>query len=164
LVCALIAQILTVAALGRAAYLGFYRRRNDAYEHLEPIRPGMKVSLILLSLGCIAFGALAGPFVTHVAGLAGAGLLDPAGYAAGALGSATSPPGAGAGFRYLDPNALALTAVELLLGLGLLVLALRTDWVSRLLSWPRRVHTGSVNDYVAFATVGMIVATGALLL
>ena len=47
---------------------------------------------------------------------------------------------------------------------GVLALVLRTDRVSKLLRWPRRVHTGSINDYAAFAAVGMIAAACALLL
>lgn len=165
--CALAAQVLTVAALGRAAYLGFYRRRSEEYEHLEPMRSGMKISLVLLSLGCVAFGALAGPFVARVAGPASAGLLHPEAYASGALGAAVALPDAGVSFRYMEPKTLGLLAVELLLGVILLRLALRRGGVSRLLGWLgwlKRLHTGSVNDYAAFAAVGMIVSACALLL
>lgn len=162
--CALLAQVLTVAALGRAAYLGFYRRRNRSYEHLEPLRPGMKVSLSLLSVGCVAFGALAVPFVRHVAGPASAGLLDPAGYAAGALGSAVTLPAADVSFDYFAPETLGIIAIELIVGLALLTLALRGDGMSRRLVWLRRVHTGNINDYAAIAAVGMIVVTCALML
>ncbi len=73
-------------------------------------------------------------------------------------------PAAGMGFHCLDANTLALIAVELLLGLGMLALVPRTDRVSRLLRWPRRAHTGSINDYAAFAVVGMIAAACGLLL
>src|SRR5581483_2008504 len=41
---ALLAQVMTVAALGRAAYLAFYRRRAEPYEHLESSHLGMRVS------------------------------------------------------------------------------------------------------------------------
>ncbi|OBA80197.1 NADH dehydrogenase [Mycobacterium sp. 1164966.3] len=160
---ALLAQVLTVAALGRAAYLGFYRRRTEAYERFEPIRAGMKVSLAVLSAGCVAFGALAGPFVAHVAGPAAAGLLDPAGYPAAALGAPVSLPRAGVSFAYVDPHTLGLFAGELVLGLAVLVLAVRTDSVSRLLGRLRRLHTGNVNDYAAFLTGGMVVVCLVLL-
>lgn len=162
--CALLAQVLTVAALGRAAYLGFYRRRTRAYSHLEPIRPGMKVSLSMLGVGCLGFGALAGPFVAHVAGPAAAGLLDPDGYAAGALGAAVTLPDAGVEFAYFEPKTLGIIAIELVLGLSLLLLALRGEGVARTLGWLRRIHTGSINDYAAFAVVGMIIVSCALLL
>ncbi|EUA31317.1 hypothetical protein I548_0083 [Mycobacterium intracellulare] len=55
-------------------------------------------------------------------------------------------------------------AIELILGVALLVLALRRDGVARSLGWLRRVHTGSINDYAAFVTGGMIVVSCALLL
>jgi multicomponent Na+:H+ antiporter subunit D len=164
LICLLVAQVLTVAALGRAAYLGFYRRRTRSYEHLEPIRPGMKVSLSVLSVGCLAFGALAGPFVARVAGPAAAALLDPARYAAGALGQAVELPPAAVTFNYLDPKTLGLVAGELVLGLAVLTLTMRAGGVPGPLRWLRRAHTGSINDYAAFATVGMIIVTAALLL
>jgi multicomponent Na+:H+ antiporter subunit D len=131
---------------------------------LQCVRSSMKVSLVLLSVGCVAFGVLAGPFVAHVAGPAAAGLRDSAGYATGALGAAATLPAAGASFHYLEPNTLVLSGIELLLGLGVLVLSLRTAGFPRLLGWLRRVHTGSVNDYAAFATLGMIAVTCALLL
>lgn len=162
--CALAAQVLTVAALGRAAYLGFYRRRGEGYEHLERIRPGMRVSLGLLSAGCLAFGALAGPFVARVAGPAAAGLLSPEAYASSALGAGVVLAPSGVGFHYLEPKTLGLLAVELLLGGILLLVVLRGDGVSRLLRWPRRLHTGSVNDYAGFAAAGMVAAACALLL
>jgi multicomponent Na+:H+ antiporter subunit D len=160
---ALVAQVLTVAALGRAAYLGFYRRRTDAYERFEPIRAGMKISLTVLSAGCVAFGALAGPFVARVAGPAAAGLLDPARYAAAALGAPVSLSEAGVSISYVDPHALGLFAGELVLGLAVLVLALRTSAVSRAMGWLRRIHTGNVNDYAAFLAVGMILVCFVLL-
>lgn len=117
-----------------------------------------------MSLGCIAFGALAGPFVTRVAGPVSAGLPDPDAYASGALGAAVTLPDAGVGFHYLEPNTLGLWAVELLLGLLPLRVTLRTDAVSRVMRWLRHPHNGSVNDYAAFAAVGMIVSAYALLL
>ena len=130
LACALVAQVLTVAALGRAAFLGFYRRRASEYEHLEPIRLGMRVSLILLSAGCVVFGTLAGPFVHRVAGPAASGLLDSAGYAAGALGDVVTLPDLGVHFDYLQTST-ALTIAELILGIAVLVLAVRTRCVQR---------------------------------
>jgi multicomponent Na+:H+ antiporter subunit D len=164
LICALLAQVLTVAALGRALYRGFYRRREHPYDHFEPIRMGMKVSLGLLSVGCVAFGALAVPFVRHVAGPATAWLLYPAGYAAGALGAPVTLPGAAVTFDYFAPETLVIIAIEIIAGLALLVLALRGDVVSRRLGLLRRIHTGNINDYAALAAVGMIVVSCALML
>lgn len=156
LVCAFAAQVLTVAALGRAAYLGFYRRRDREYDHLEPIRLGMRTSLILLGMGCVGFGALAGPFVARVAGPAAAGLLDSAGYAAGALGGSVVIPHSAAQFDYLHAETLLTVAAELILGIALLILTVRRGYVQSALGWLRRIHTGSINDYAAFATIGII--------
>ena len=163
LACSFIAQVLTVAALGRAAYLGFYRRREHEYEHLEPIRAGMRTSLILLGSGCVAFGALAGPFVARVAGPAAAGLLDATGYASAALGAAVEIPYSGAHFDYLRGETLVTVAAELVLGVILLILVIRRPAAQSVLGPLRRLHTGSINDYAAFAAVGLIVVSTVLL-
>jgi multicomponent Na+:H+ antiporter subunit D len=161
---ALLAQILTVAALGRAAYLGFYRRRADDYDHLEPTRTGMRVALIALSIGCVAFGILAKPFVQHIAGPAAAGLLDPAGYAAGALGQTVALGASAAHFDYLRTSTIALVVAELALGAVVLTLAVRQNGVPRAVAWLRRIHTGSINDYAMFAGLGIIAVACALML
>ena len=79
---AVLAQVITVAALGRAAYLAFYRARADDYEHLEPLRTGMRATLIGLGAACVAFGVLSGLVVRRVAAPAASILLNPADYAA----------------------------------------------------------------------------------
>ncbi|HZQ30788.1 MAG TPA: proton-conducting transporter membrane subunit [Mycobacterium sp.] len=164
LVCALTAQVLTVAGLGRAAYLGFYRRRSEEYEHFEPIRLGMRISLLCLAAGCVAFGVLADPFVRRIAGPAAAGLLDPARYAAAVLGGPAALPGLHVHFEYLDANKLLLVAGEVVLGLLVLWLSVRGRVVESLVGWLRRLHTGSVNDYATFATVGLLVVTSVMLI
>lgn len=68
------------------------------------------------------------------------------------------------GFAYFEPKTLGIIAIELILGVALLALALRRDGVARSLGWLRRVHTGSINDYAGFAAAGMIVVSCALLL
>jgi multicomponent Na+:H+ antiporter subunit D len=163
LACALVAQILTVAALGRAAYLGFYRRRTHEYEHLESTRPGMRISLGLLSVGCVAFGALAGPFVQRIAGPAAAGLLDPERYAAAALGGSVAFADSHMRFEYLHMSMILTIAAELILGTAVLALTVQERGVQRIVAWLRRVHTGSINDYAAFAAVGMIVVVSTVL-
>lgn len=37
----LAAQVITIAALGKAAWLAFFRRRGEEHGTLEPLRPGM---------------------------------------------------------------------------------------------------------------------------
>jgi multicomponent Na+:H+ antiporter subunit D len=160
---ALLAQVLTVAALGRAAYLGFYRRRSEPYEHLEPARTGMRVSFLVLAGACVAFGALAEIFVEHVASPAASSLLHPATYASAALSSGGTVPDLGVTFDFFDPKTLLLSAVEILIGLALLVFVLRSDRPARLLRPLRAVHTGSVNDYVAYSAIGLAIAAYVLL-
>ncbi|MGA3154713.1 MAG: proton-conducting transporter membrane subunit [Streptosporangiaceae bacterium] len=47
----LVAQLLTVAALGRAAWLAFFRRRDGHLEWREQLKPGMLAVIAVLSLG-----------------------------------------------------------------------------------------------------------------
>jgi multicomponent Na+:H+ antiporter subunit D len=160
--CALLAQIVTVAALSRAAYLGFYRRRPEPYEHLEPTRTGMRISLITLAAGCVAFGVAAVPFVREVAAPGTSALLHSARYSAAVLSTGTTLPALDVRFQYGNLSTLLAALGEITLGLLLLVVVLRRGVPTpvRLL---RRVHTGSVNDYAAFAAAGVAIATLALL-
>jgi multicomponent Na+:H+ antiporter subunit D len=59
---------------------------------------------------------------------------------------------------------MLLISAELVLGVVVLLLAVRQGGVPRILGWLSRAHTGSINDYAAFATVGMIALACALLL
>jgi multicomponent Na+:H+ antiporter subunit D len=160
---ALFAQVLTIAALGRAAYLGFYRRRAKPYEHLEPARAGMRVSFLVLATGCVAFGALASVFVERFASPAASVLLHPKVYAAAALSSGGAVPDLGVTFDFLDPKTMVISAIEIVLGICVLVFALRSDRPARLVRPLRALHTGSVNDYAAFAAVGLAAAAYVLL-
>ena len=159
---AIAAQIITVAALGRACYLAFYRRREEPYEHLEPSRWGMRISMVVLGAGCIGFGVLAEPFVHRVAGPAAAIVLDPVRYATGVLAGSGPVGRVDLSFHYADPIGLLATAGEVL---GGLLLAAWTVRGGRLpgLAWLRRVHTGSVNDYAAYAVTGLLVCGVVLL-
>jgi multicomponent Na+:H+ antiporter subunit D len=152
--CALLAQVVTVAALGRAAYAVFFRRRADPYEHVEPRRAGMRVSLAVLSAACLGFGALAPELVPHVAGPAASALLHPRAYAAAALSSGGAVPASSVDFSYGDPKTWLIGLGEVLAGLLLLALVLRVPKVPRPLQWLRDLHTGSVNDYAAYAAIG----------
>jgi multicomponent Na+:H+ antiporter subunit D len=160
--CALVAQALTVAALARAAYLGFYRRRAEPYEHLEPSRLGMRISLIVLGTGCVAFGVLAAPFVGHVAGPAGSILLHPARYATAALGSTGLVPVTDVTFDWGKAATLVTALIEIAVGLVVAVLVVRRG-VPAPVRVLQRVHTGSVNDYAAFAAAGLAISTFVLL-
>ncbi len=142
--------MLTVAALGRATYRAFYRCRGSDYEHLEEIRPGMRASLAVLGVGCLAFGVAAPAFIHHVAAPAAAGLLDSACYSAAALGARCTPGGLTVEFNYLDPAGRLLAVAELTAGAAVMVLAIRSRRIGLSFRWLRRLHTGSVNDYATF--------------
>ncbi|MGH3266960.1 MAG: complex I subunit 5 family protein, partial [Trebonia sp.] len=159
---ALLAQVITVAALGRATYLGFYRRRAEPYEHLEPSRWGMRASLITIGVGCAAFGVLPGLFVQHVAAPAASILLHPVTYATGVLRGSGSVPSSDVTFSYGNMGDLALAGAELLLGVALAVWYLRVP-EPRPVTALRRLHTGSVNDYAAFAAGGIVLVAAVLL-
>jgi multicomponent Na+:H+ antiporter subunit D len=160
---ALVAQALTVAALGRAAYLGFYRRRGEDYEHVERMRPGMLVGLLTLGGGCLAFGALAELIVPRIAAPAASSLLHPATYAAAALGAGHAVPHSDIAFSYAEPKTWIITVAEILAGALVAVLAVRVRDVPAPLRWLRALHTGSVNDYAAFAALGLAGAAYVLL-
>jgi len=157
----LIAQVITIAALARAAYLGFFRRRAEPYEHLEPSRMGMRVTLSTLGTACVAFGILPGLVIRHVAGPAASIVLHPRSYAAGVLAGHAEVPAASVHFAYANGFDIAIAALTLALGLALAARYLRAPEPApiRLL---RAVHTGSVNDYAAFVAVGMLVVYAVL--
>jgi multicomponent Na+:H+ antiporter subunit D len=160
-VLALLAQVITVAALSRAAYLGFYRRRSEPYEHLEPSRIGMRISLAALGAGCIAFGVLAGPVAKLVAGPAASVVLHPGTYAAAVLAGHGTVPHSTVEFSY-QASDLILTTVEIVLGVALAIGYVRAK-EPRPVTWLRRVHNGSVNDYAAFTVAGLALTAYVLL-
>ena len=49
----LLAQVITIAALARAAYLAFYRPRREPYERFDRLHPGMTVALWLLGAASV---------------------------------------------------------------------------------------------------------------
>ncbi len=159
---ALVAQVITVAALGRAAYLTFYRRRRDDYEHLEPLRTGMRVTLSVLGAACIAFGVLAEVVVARVAAPSASVLLDAGTYARGVLAGAADVPHLAVTFSYGN-------ATDWLVALGTAALgaALAAVYVGvpepRPIRVLRAVHTGSVNDYAGFAAAGLLAVVAVLL-
>jgi multicomponent Na+:H+ antiporter subunit D len=153
---ALLAQVITVAALSRAAYLGFYRRRKEPYEHLQPARPGARAIVLVLSAACIAFGVFGGEVVKRVAGPAASVLLHPQGYATAVLNEHGSVPHSTIEFSYKLSD-LIQTGIEVVLGIVLAAVYIRVR-EPRAVAWLRRLHTGSVNDYVAFLAVGMTIA------
>ena len=155
-------EVLTVAALGRAAWLAFFRPRNEPYEDEQPLASGMKAGLVGLGALCVAFGLAAGPLVGSVAAPAAAGLLDGAAYATAVLG----PGGARLNVPDLHPHfwgasELIPTAVALALGL-LLARAVVGGREPRPVSALRALHNGSVNDYAAYTVAGMVLVATVL--
>lgn len=157
---ALLAQVVTVAALSRAAWLGFLRPRRKEYERLTGVHTGMRLSWALLGTGCIAFGVLPAVFVPHAVAPAASILLHPAVYAAAALGQVAAVPHIGIELNYLDPATLAMALGEVVAGVAVAAVAVRRG--ARLLEPLRRIHTGSVNDYATFQAVGIVVAAAVL--
>jgi multicomponent Na+:H+ antiporter subunit D len=162
-VAALLAQVITIAALARATWLAFYRRRDEAYQHLERARDGMRFTLITLGAACIAFGALPDLVIHRIVAPAAALLLHPDIYSAGVLTGQADLPAVAIGFTYLEPTDLVIAAGSLLLGLVLAALYLRIPEPAPITAL-RRLHTGSVNDYAAFTTIGIITCVAALML
>ena len=159
----LVAQVITIAALGKAAWLAFFRPRADGYGRLEPLRPGMLAGLASLAGCCVAFGVLPRFFLDTVMAPAAASLLHPAQYAAGVLSGVARLPALHMPFDYLSAGELASVAAGSIAAavLGWGYLRTREPGPVRVL---RSVHTGSVNDYAAYAVAGLLAVIAALTL
>src|SRR5690349_9899034 len=159
----LIAQVITIAALGKAAWLAFFRPRAQDYPALEPLRPGMVAGLASLAACCVVFGVLPRLFLDSVMAPAVAGLRYPARYASGVLTGLARLPVPHLPFDYLSPGELASVAGCAVAGAALAwaYLKAREPAPVRLL---RAVHTGSVNDYAAYAVAGMLAVIAVLTL
>ena len=155
-------EMLTVAALARAAWLAFFRPREEPYEEEQPLSRGMVAGLVGLGALCVGFGLAAGPLVSEVAAPAGAGLLDGAAYAAAVL--------AAGGPRLEVPDLhphfwaaseLVPTAAAVTLGL-LLARVVARGHEPRPISALRALHNGSVNDYAAYCVGGLLLVVAFL--
>ena len=157
----LAAQVITMAALGRAAWLAFFRRRSGDYEWQDRLRPGMLTGLASLGACCVAFG-VAGPFVLRtLMAPAASSLLHPDRYASAVLAGAGRIPQLAVPFDYFSPGELISVAVSVLVAAVLAwgYLRIREPWVVRGL---RALHTGSANDYAAYAIAGTLAAIAVL--
>jgi multicomponent Na+:H+ antiporter subunit D len=157
----LVAQLITVAALGRAAWLAFFRRRDDEYEKAEKLRPGMLVGLAGLGGFCVLFGVLPRYVLDRFMAPAADSLLHAADYTRIVIAGGGTLPGLSVPFNYLDTQELVITVASLILGLLLARSCLRhrEPAAVRLL---RAAHNGSANDYVAYAVAGVIGLVAAL--
>lgn len=156
-----VAQLVTIAALGRAAWLAFFRPRAEPHERLEVLRPGMVTAMAGLAAACLGAGVVPQAMLERVMAPAASSLLHPASYARTALGALTRLPPLHVPFDYTEPAALAETAATLILGalLAWRYLRMTEPPPVRLL---RAAHTGSVNDYAAFAACGTIIVVAVL--
>lgn len=159
---ALLAQIITVAALARAAWLGFLRPRREPYEHLSRPHAGMRLSWLLLAASCVAFGVAPALFVPEVVAPAASVLQDAPRYAAAALGHVSAVPQLTVPLSYTEPGTIALALAEVLVGLLIATLVIRRGTV-RVLEPLRRIHTGIVNDYALLQAAGLVVVAVTLL-
>ncbi|HEY3868708.1 MAG TPA: proton-conducting transporter membrane subunit [Actinocrinis sp.] len=159
----LIAQLITTMALGRAAWLAFFRPRREPYEGHEPLRPGMAAGLIGLGGCCLAFGVLPQFVLDHLVGPAAGGLLEAGRYSSAVLSRAGHGTVAAlsTGFQYANLAELGTVAVTVLLAVLGVAVYLRSKEPApvRLL---RAVHNGSANDYAAYAAAGLVVLVAAL--
>ncbi|MCA1689821.1 MAG: Fe-S-binding domain-containing protein, partial [Actinobacteria bacterium] len=113
----LVAQVITVAALGRAAYLAFFRRREEPYEDLQPDRPGMIFAFVALGAACLAAGVFPNWILDQVAAPAAASLLHGGTYASGVLTGHVVLPHLGVSFDYFRPGELLTVAATILAGI-----------------------------------------------
>jgi multicomponent Na+:H+ antiporter subunit D len=155
-----VSQVITVAALARAAWMVFFRAR-EPYESHESARPGMVAGFAALAGLCVAFGVLPSLLLPKVLDPAAGWLLAPDGYARSVLhgGGETAPPHVS--FDYLEPTLLVTIAVTVVLGLALAwrYAGRRSPSFVRPL---QVVHTGSVNDYALFLVSGVVAVCAGL--
>jgi multicomponent Na+:H+ antiporter subunit D len=157
----LAAQVITAAALGRAAWLGFFRRRAGAYEWQEQMKPGMLTALVSLGAGCIAFGAAGPAVLARLMAPAAASLLHPGRYARAVLAGSGRLPALRVPFDYGSPAELASVGISVVIAAALAwaYLRIREPLPVRLL---RAAHTGSANDYAGYAIAGTLMVIAVL--
>jgi multicomponent Na+:H+ antiporter subunit D len=98
----LLAQLITIAALGKAAWLAFYRPREQEYDDIERLSPGMLTAFLTLGGCCIVFGVLPELFLSRIMEPAAEGLLSAGSYARAVLsGSGRLPQQIHVPFHYL---------------------------------------------------------------
>jgi multicomponent Na+:H+ antiporter subunit D len=109
------------------------------------------------------FGVFPQFFLDAVMAPAASGLLHPARYASGVLTGLARLPALRVPFDYLSPEELILVVACAAAGAALAwaYLRAREPGPVRLL---RAAHTGSVNDYAAYAVAGMLAVIAVLTL
>lgn len=158
-----VAQVLTVAALGKAAWQAFFRAAPEEYPHDEQLRPGMLIALVGLIGACFGFGVLPAAVLAHVAAPAAGALLAGGQYGRNLLAAGGRLPAAVVHFHYFSLGELAIVVATVVLALpvvrGATVLA-----ESAVVRAVRSVQTGSVNDYAAYLIAGLLLTVVTLTL
>ncbi len=157
----LVSQVITIAALGRAAWLAFFRPARRDRRWREQLRPGMLAALVILAACCVSSGAAGPVALRRFMAPAAAGLLRPARYAAGVLSGSARLPALHIPLDYVSPAELGFVAGSVALAalLAWAYLRMREPAVIRGL---RAAQTGSTNDYAAYAIAGTIAAVAVL--
>lgn len=159
----LVAQVITIAALARATYLAFFRRRARDYDTLKRPDAGISTAFGVLAAGCVVFGIVPGFVLDHIAGPAASTLIAGDVYARAALTGAATQPAPTSTFDYFAPTELATMAVTVAVGLALAAWYVRRQREPLPVRALRRIHTGSVNDYAGFVAVGLVLTLAVLL-
>ncbi|GIH14464.1 complex I subunit 5 family protein [Rugosimonospora africana] len=150
-----LAQAITVAALGKVV-LAFLRRQRNPYARDERLRLGMISALVLLAGSCLTMGIFPEWVLDNLVEPASSAMRDAPGYAHAVLSGGGRITVAEVSYRYLEPLEVALVPVTLALAVPLIWLARRyrdSDAVRRI----RSVQTGSVNDYAGYLVIGLLV-------
>jgi multicomponent Na+:H+ antiporter subunit D len=157
----LVAQVITIGALGRAAWLAFLRPRAEGYEHREPLKPGMRISLGALAAGCVLFGVFPGWILNHIVDPAMSALLESGRYATVVVDRVGRITELTVDFDYGACEELAVALASVALGLLLARRVVRRG-APKIVSPLRALHNGSVNDYAGYAIGGMVLVVAVL--
>lgn len=164
----LLAQLLTVTALGRAAWLAFFRPETEQTEAEAPLKPhesmppGMATGLIGLAGCCVAFGVVPQQIIRILMEPAAGGLLEAGRYAAAEMHAGGTVTPTRVNFDYANVTELAVTIITLTVALIGVFGYLRARREPLPIRGLRALHTGSANDYTAYAVVGLVALVAAL--
>jgi multicomponent Na+:H+ antiporter subunit D len=157
----LLAQIITIAALARAAYLAFYRPRRAQYERFDRLHPGMTIALWTLGGASVLLGIFPDWVITHIAAPAASSLLHAGVYSHAILAGTAHVPPLHVTLDYYAADELITVAATIALGVLAAAVYIRASEPLPI-TLLRRLHNGSVNDYATFAVIGMVIALAVL--
>jgi multicomponent Na+:H+ antiporter subunit D len=159
-----VAQVLTVAALAKAAWQAFFRAPPEEFPRDEQLRPGMLVALGGLIAACVGFGVVPGWVLAHVAAPAAGALEAGARYGRNLLAGRGRLPPSVVQFHYFSAVELAIVAISVVLAVPVFRWANQAGGAARgrLVVVVRSIQTGSVNDYAAYQILGLLVTVATL--